>query len=74
MTVQQIQEISFLRDSVRYTIHVERNADGVMWGTWHCHDCRSGGSANKSSTDVPKAVEAARESLEVHHQMYHATV
>jgi hypothetical protein len=73
MTVHTVQELSFQREGVRYTIHVEQRDDGAMWGTWHCHDCGTGGSATKSSPDVTHAVEAARDSLEVHHNMYHPT-
>lgn len=73
MTVHEIQRFSFLRDGVRYTIHVEQNDDGTMWGTWNCQDCGLGGTASKSSISVSEAAAAAGESLERHHNMYHPT-
>jgi hypothetical protein len=73
MPVQEIQRLSFQREGVRYTIHVEQKDDGTMWGTWNCHECGQGGSASKSSATVPEAAAAAEDSLERHHSMYHAT-
>jgi hypothetical protein len=73
MPAQEIQRLSFQREGVRYTIHVEQNTDGTMWGTWNCHDCGQGGTARKSSSTVTEAAAAAEESLERHHSMYHAT-
>lgn len=71
MTVQEIQRLSFQREGVRYTIHVEKGDDETVWGTWNCHDCGTGGSASRSSLTIADSAAAASEKLERHHSMYH---
>jgi len=71
MTVKEIHQHDYTKGSVRYTIHVEESENGAKWGTWNCHDCNIGGSANKESTTVDAAIEAARSDLERHHTINH---
>ena len=47
MTAKEIQKLDYVREGVRYTIHVEEANEGTMWGTWNCHDCDVGGSSAK---------------------------
>ena len=49
MPAKEIQRLDYVREGVRYTIHVEEANEGTMWGTWNCHDCDVGGSSAKKS-------------------------
>jgi len=71
MTVKEIHQHDYTKGIVRYTIHVEENEGGAMWGTWNCHECNVGGSAGKACTTVDEAVDAARSDLERHHTTNH---
>jgi hypothetical protein len=71
MTAKEIQKLDYLREGVRYTIHVEEADGGTMWGTWNCHDCDVGGSTAKKSTTIDEAVDAAKSDLERHHTANH---
>ena len=71
MMTKEIQKRDYVREGVRYTIHVEGTEGGVMWGTWNCHECDVGGSTGKQSMSVDDAAEAAKGALERHHIMNH---
>ena len=71
MPVKEIHQHDYTKGIVRYTIHVEESEAGAMWGTWNCHECNIGGSANKGSNTVDDAIEAARSDLERHHTTNH---
>jgi hypothetical protein len=71
MTVKEIQKLDYVREGVRYTIHVEEVDGPVMWGTWNCHECSVGGSSARKSTTIDEAVDAAKSDLERHHTMNH---
>jgi hypothetical protein len=71
MTAKEIQKLDYLREGVRYTIHVEEGDGGKMWGTWNCHECDVGGSSAKSATTIDDAVGAAKVDLERHHTTNH---
>ena len=71
MTAKEIQKLDYVREGVRYTIHVEGSNEGTMWGTWNCHDCDVGGSSAKKSDTIDKAVDAAKSDLERHHTANH---
>jgi len=71
MTPKEIQKLEYVREGVRYTIHVEEADGGTMWGTWNCQDCGVGGSRAKKSTTIDEAVDAAKGDLERHHSANH---
>jgi hypothetical protein len=71
MTAKEIQKLDYVREGVRYTIHVEGSDEGTMWGTWNCHDCGVGGSSAKKSATIDEAVDAAKSDLERHHTAHH---
>ena len=71
MTTKEIQKLDYVREGVRYTIHVEEANGGTMWGTWNCHDCEVGGSSAKKSATIDQAVDAAKSDLERHHTANH---
>jgi hypothetical protein len=72
MTIaKEIQKLDYMREGVRYTIHVEEADGGVMWGTWNCQDCNIGGSSGKKSISIDEAIDAAKGDLERHHVMNH---
>ncbi len=71
MTPKEIQKLDYLREGVRYTIHVEEADGGTMWGTWNCHDCGVGGSGAKKSATIDEAIDAAKGDLERHHSANH---
>ena len=71
MTAKEIQKLDYVREGVRYTIHVEGSDEGTMWGTWNCHDCAVGGSSAKKSATIDEAVDAAKNDLERHHTANH---
>jgi hypothetical protein len=72
MTAKEIQKLDYMRESVRYTIHVEEADGGTMWGTWNCRDCDVGGSSAKKSATMDEAIEAAKRDLEKHHTANHS--
>ena len=71
MAAKEIQKLDYVREGVRYTIHVEEAEGGNMWGTWNCHDCDVGGSSAKDAASIDAAVDAAKSDLERHHTMTH---
>ena len=71
MATKEIQKLDYTREGVRYTIHVESTEDGVMWGTWDCHECNVGGSTRRQATTVDGAIDAAKSDLERHHVANH---
>jgi hypothetical protein len=71
MTTKEIQKLDYVRECVRYTIHVEEADGGTMWGTWNCHDCNVGGSSTKKSATIDEAVDGAKSDLERHHIANH---
>jgi hypothetical protein len=71
-TTKEINKFDYVKEGVRYTIHVEGADGGVMWGTWNCHDCNVGGSSKKSATSIMDAAEAAKSDLEHHHIANHS--
>jgi hypothetical protein len=71
MSVKEIHTHDYTRGTVRYTIHVEEGQGGEMWGTWNCHDCNVGGSAQKLNKTIDDAVEAAKSDLDRHHISNH---
>ena len=71
MTTKEIQKLDYMREGVRYTIHVEGTEDGVMWGTWNCHECNVGGSTRKQARTRDSAIDAAKSDLERHHVVNH---
>ena len=68
---KEINRFDYVKEGVRYTIHVEGADGGVMWGTWNCHSCNVGGSSKKSATSIADAAEAAKSDLEHHHIANH---
>jgi hypothetical protein len=44
MTAKEIQNLDYVKEGVRYTIHVEGTDGDEMWGTWNCHSCGVGGT------------------------------
>jgi hypothetical protein len=71
MTAKEIQKLDYLKEGVRYTIHVEEGDGLVMWGTWNCQDCGVGGSSGRKSATIDEAVDAAKSDLERHHTTNH---
>lgn len=71
MTAKEIQKLDYLKEGVRYTIHVEEGDGPVMWGTWNCQDCGVGGSSGRKSATIDEAVDAAKSDLERHHTTSH---
>jgi hypothetical protein len=71
MTTKEIQKLDYVREGVRYTIHVEEVEGPVMWGTWNCHDCGVGGSSRRKSATIDEAVDSAKDDLERHHTTNH---
>jgi hypothetical protein len=70
-TVKEIQKLDYVREGVRYTLHVEESDAGVKWGTWNCQDCNVGGSSHKKAGTIDEAIDAAKSDLEKHHVMHH---
>jgi hypothetical protein len=71
MTAKEIQRLDYVREGVRYTIHVEEAEGTVKWGTWNCHECNVGGSSGKRSGTIDEAIDAAKSDLERHHTTNH---
>lgn len=71
MTAKEIQNLDYVKEGVRYTIHVEETDGDEMWGTWNCHSCGVGGSSAKKSDTIDKAVDEAKSDLERHHTANH---
>ena len=71
MTAKEIRKLDYVNDGVRYTIHIEEAEDGILWGTWNCHDCDVGGSSTKKAATLDEAFEAAKDNLERHHTANH---
>ena len=71
MTAKEIQKLDYVREGVRYTIHVEEAEGSVKWGTWNCHECNIGGSASKRAKTIDDAVQAAKSDLDRHHITNH---
>ncbi|MBV8375777.1 MAG: hypothetical protein JO279_02125 [Verrucomicrobia bacterium] len=71
MATKEIQKLDYVREGVRYTIHVEEMEGAVMWGTWNCCDCGVGGASGMKSTTIDEAVESAKSDLERHHTANH---
>jgi hypothetical protein len=72
MTIaKEIQTLDYVREGVRYTIHVEEAETGVKWGTWNCRECGIGGSSAKKSNNLNEAIDAAKIDLERHHEASH---
>ena len=71
MTAKEIQKLDYVREGVRYTIHVEEVEGSVKWGTWNCNECNVGGSSGKKSDTIDEAVSAAKSDLERHHATNH---
>ena len=72
-TTKEIQKLDYVREGVRYTIHVEEGEKGVKWGTWNCRECGIGGSSAKKSDNVDEAISAAKLDLERHHTSNHGS-
>ena len=70
-TSKEIQKLDYVREGVRYTIHVEEAETGVKWGTWNCHECNVGGSSAKRCGTIDEAIDAAKSDLEAHHTTNH---
>ena len=70
-TTKEMQKLDYVREGVRYTIHVEEAETGVKWGTWNCHECNVGGSSGKMSGSIDGAIDAAKSDLERHHTTSH---
>ena len=70
-TTKEMQKLDYVREGVRYTIHVEGTDGGVLWGTWDCHECNVGGSTRKQAKTVDGAIDAAKTDLERHHAANH---
>jgi len=70
-TAKEIQKLDYVREGVRYTIHVEEAETGVKWGTWNCHECSVGGSSRRTAGTIDEAVDAAKSDLEKHHTTNH---
>ena len=70
-TTKEIQKLDYVREGVRYTIHVEEADTGVKWGTWNCQECNVGGSTRKMSGSIDEAIDAAKSDLERHHTTNH---
>jgi hypothetical protein len=71
MAAKEIQKLDYVREGVRYTIHVEEVEGSAMWGTWNCNECNAGGSSGKKSASIDEAVSAAKSDLERHHTTNH---
>jgi hypothetical protein len=71
MTGKEIHTLDYVREGVRYTIHVEEAETGLKWGTWNCHECGIGGSSAKGSDKIDEAVDAAKIDLGRHHMASH---
>jgi hypothetical protein len=72
-TSKEIQTLDYVKEGVRYTIHVEQEESGVKWGTWNCRECGVGGSSAKKADDIDGAIGAAKLDLERHHVSNHGT-
>jgi hypothetical protein len=70
-TTKEIQRLDYVREGVRYTIHVEEAETGVKWGTWNCQECDVGGSSKRAATTIDEAVDSAKSDLEKHHTTNH---
>ncbi|MBV9107753.1 MAG: hypothetical protein JO313_17190 [Verrucomicrobia bacterium] len=71
MATKEIQKLDYVREGVRYTIHVEEVEGSAMWGTWNCRDCGVGGSSGRKSATIDEAVDSAKKDLESHHTANH---
>jgi hypothetical protein len=70
-TSKEIQTLDYVKEGVRYTIHVEEGEGGVKWGTWNCRECGTGGSSARKVDDIDGAIGAAKLDLERHHISNH---